>query len=1171
TLTGFGLDGASASLMRNGQPLNATATVEASSFYQAQVRLSVNSSVATGVAQLVLTKPGLPPASVDVRIFEQSEFATNTDTRLLWHLNETGNGAVRILDTGPLGIHGTAINTSLAQPGHFGGGRSKPVIIADYDYGALYFGTSSYTAECWFKTGVLGRTYTLIGKEDFYGGYYGPPEYAIRITPSGGLRALAYDTSQRQWKAEMPGRVYNPATGRWQMMLDDNQWHHASMVVDRANNKLSLYVDGVERASSAMPAGFGAMYNSGQQFRVGKYAVYDESTFGGAEEFPGIIDEVRISSSAHPPEQALADTLGTDAAHISLTQPSSVQRGSTNVPLTFTGYGLTGATITTNQPAVTVSVVSSNSTQLNCLLSVPASVPVGEMQFSVTDTRGQVFNPSLTIVDQQPFVNDASSNSETLLLWHLDEAGNGAVRVNGSGDAVPNVVGGTGSSLSQAQAGRFGGGRAKANALADNSAALYLGSSSFTVEGWVKTDALGRSYTLFGKEDFYGGYYGPPEYAIRITPSGGLRALAYDTSQRQWKAEMPGRLYDATTGNWQITINDGQWHYIVMTVDRVNNKMSLYADGVERASATMPAGFGALYDSGQQFRIGKYAVYDEATFGGAEEFPGALDEVRVLNFARTAAQVQDTWLGTHTAGIVANAPAAAAIAAPDTKSPQTSPPVISQPEVVVNAIAPGLLTRDKTAREARATSITVEGANLSGIQARVMRDGQTLASVAARVQDSSDAQAHLTLSVAPNTPLGMADLVLSKAEHKDASVRIRVIEPSEFALEADTVGLWHMDEREEGAAHLLDASEHAINLSTAQSSRVDAGRFGGGRKLTRATADTSSNALSFNSANFTLEGWVKSGALERDYVLVGKETGSGQNTDYTLKLLASGALRAEIYDTNGAAWQAETLPGSVTLTDNQWHSVAMVVDRGTNLLFLYIDGRGQAIAPAPADFSSMRNLGQPLEFGCFDADGSATSGPEEFPGILDEIRISSTAHAREKIEADFFGHDAPEVTLVQPSVVQREDGATQVLLSGYGLAGATVSVNQADVTTNVLSTTPTRIALSINVPATAVAGPLQLTITDALKQSATVVITIGERRATRGGLSPSGVAPDADRASLPKSRKKPEAPPVSGRVVAPSPPLLPSPASQGLRIIGDASWPARSSERSRSQGAGGQR
>jgi hypothetical protein len=125
------------------------------------------------------------------------------------------------------------------------------------------------------------------------------------------------------------------------------------------------------------------------------------------------------------------------------------------------------------------------------------------------------------------------------------------------------------------------------------------------------------------------------------------------------------------------------------------------------------------------------------------------------------------------------------------------------------------------------------------------------------------------------------------------------------------------------------------------------------------------------------------------------------------------------------------------------------------------------------------------------------------------------------------------------------------------------------VTINVVSTSATRITLFINIPATAIAGPLQLTITDALKQTATVEINIGERRAARVGPASSGVPPEADSANMQKNQKKPETPPVSGRA-APSPPP-PSPVSQGLHVIGDITWAARTSERLRATGAGGQR
>ncbi len=48
-------------------------------------------------------------------------------------------------------------------------------------------------------------------------------------------------------------------------------------------------------------------------------------------------------------------------------------------------------------------------------------------------------------------------------------------------------------------------------------------------------------------------------------------------------------------------------------------------------------------------RAGHYSSSSPVTFGGPVEFPGVLDEVRVLNRARTAAEIYDTWFGTSTA------------------------------------------------------------------------------------------------------------------------------------------------------------------------------------------------------------------------------------------------------------------------------------------------------------------------------------------------------------------------------------------------------------------------------------------------------------------------------------------------------------------------------------------
>src|SRR5262249_10330802 len=159
--------------------------------------------------------------------------------------------------------------------------------------------------------------------------------------------------------------------------------------------------------------------------------------------------------------------------------------------------------------------------QVNCTVNVPASVPVGQLHLSVTNASGQSLPTELTIVDHQPFTN--APGTDAIVLWHLDESGNGAVSIVGSGDPVPTVIGGNASRNSTAQPGHFGNGRARSNIVgqADNGA-LGFGSNSFTAEAWMKSGPLTTAYTLVGKQDD-GGYYYNTDFALRILPSGGVR------------------------------------------------------------------------------------------------------------------------------------------------------------------------------------------------------------------------------------------------------------------------------------------------------------------------------------------------------------------------------------------------------------------------------------------------------------------------------------------------------------------------------------------------------------------------------------------------------------------------------------------------------------------------
>jgi len=219
----------------------------------------------------------------------RTPFITEKDTTLLWHMDEQGNGSVRLADSGiTRSFAGTTSSNSTAQPGRFMQGRARAGVSVGGDNSALNFGNSGYTLEFWMKTDPVTNAYTLAGKDSGDGNPYST-EFAVRLMPSGLLRAILNDANRTPWKAELQPNVYK---------VDDNQWHYVAMVVDRAAGRLSLYVDGVERANSAMPGGFGAQLNAGQSFKAGHYAVND-GWYGGSPEFTGVLDEIRVSSSAH--------------------------------------------------------------------------------------------------------------------------------------------------------------------------------------------------------------------------------------------------------------------------------------------------------------------------------------------------------------------------------------------------------------------------------------------------------------------------------------------------------------------------------------------------------------------------------------------------------------------------------------------------------------------------------------------------------------------------------------------------------------------------------------------------------------------------------------------------------------------------------------------------------
>ncbi|RPJ61419.1 MAG: hypothetical protein EHM23_06995, partial [Acidobacteria bacterium] len=902
TIEGFGLQGLTARLTRSDIPVpTVSVVVSDSTSRSAQVLVSVLPQTMLGPATLVLESGEEEFARLPIDIIEPGPLAREPDTVVLWHLDEIDPGAAQLADSGPFTTQATADPDSGPSDGRFGGGRARANLQADNDFGSADFDGSSFTLECWVKTEPVPRAYMLVGKSNTGGS---GPRYKLTLLPDGTLRGWLVDTGSRQWAADAGPVLADAGGNRSLKPIDDNQWHMVTMVVDRLAGLLKLYIDGIERASSAMPAGF-LSPATGLALRAG---VQDPAVYGtGPVEFPGVLDEIRLSSSAHTPGKAAIDFFGHDAPLVTSFSPAAVARDTVAFPITLHGYGMSGGLVGIDDPTITINSAVAGVAKVDVELTIPAGRPAGSARLTITDPAGRLASGDLMITAPQAFVNSSPTDNEELVLWHLDETAAGAIPMVGSGDPIPTQITATASAASLPATGLFGGGRTLANLVADAGfGSLDPGSNSFTVDCWFKTRRVGRPYNLVGRS---GVDAGSPEFALTIFPSGALQANVRDAGNRLWQAEMKTTVYNQSAGTWTTCIvDDNQWHLMTMVVDRTASQLHLYVDGQLRASAAPPAGFTTLRNLNQRVRAGLRNVpLGGVVFPDSDQFPGILDEIRMVRHARTPEEIRG-----------------------DFGSPLSLP-------------------------------------SSSWLKA-------------------IGSQANLAAERAEASP------------HRRKSEPLP--EPFENQAESggETVLLWHLDEPANGAVRIAgagDAVPDVIGGVACRASFAEAGRFEGGRTSAGIVADADHGALDFGPSSFTVEFWLRTDTVFSTYTLLGRDGPSGEAKDFGISLLPSGRLRAWLYDTSGIEWAVEP---DLRVDDSAWRLVTLSVDREAGGLYLLIDDVVAASEPCPAGFGALANQGELLRAGHIDVYGPVTfAGPPEFPGVLDEVRILN--YARKPVEA----------------------------------------------------------------------------------------------------------------------------------------------------------------------------
>ena len=168
-------------------------------------------------------------------------------------------------------------------------------------------------------------------------------------------------------------------------------------------------------------------------------------------------------------------------------------------------------------------------------------------------------------------------------------------------------------------------------------------------------------------------------------------------------------------------------------------------------------------------------------------------------------------------------------------------------------------------------------------------------------------------------------------------------------------------------------------ISTAQS------KFGGSSIAFDGTGDyltaPDSDAWSFGTGNFTVEGWVYPAASPNQPIIVGQWSGSGGSTTLSWVLLLSndGNRNLRFATSSDGASVLFDLVSSSPLTLNAWSHVAVV--RNGNTFQLYLNGTA-ATGGSTTSSSSLFNANNALSV------GSSSAGTQPFNGYIDDLRIT---------------------------------------------------------------------------------------------------------------------------------------------------------------------------------------
>ncbi|BDD79833.1 hypothetical protein [Burkholderia phage FLC9] len=505
--------------------------------------------------QAILTPSGLPA------------------TLMLMHMNGA-NGSTSYVDATGRTWSNNGNGTIVTAQSKFGGAAYQPnstgFISAPADPPLVMASGAACTIEMWvYRTSALGDTTILSCKTA------NDSTHQTSIGQQSSMGLGIYLTDGSGWRQLAPSSAFTL-----------NQWNHVAVVYN--NGVYTGYVNGVAQNTVTSALTFGL---AGGTYTIGG------NQYNSASQFPGYIDEVRISSVARynanfTPPVAPFGTDGVSLASVfsstQLTKTFSPSSATTTVALIASIMADAGVNLVPED--IVSSAVSAGAT------TVTLTVAAGSYNFQPGSTVTLTFAPT----------------PKSIMLLHMDGANQSQTMTESIKGRVMTVSSGTAATngLSTAQA-KFG-------------SASYLSNGS---GGFVSPSTSDLQLGVSG--DFTIEFY---FYCISITAGGQVMYEKGNAGARiQYNA---GKLYvytdqSANTDGGQLLtvpasfIKAGQWQHLAVV--KSSGVWTAYVDG--QVGVTVSAPTQTFGNNADQLILGNY-------WNGQNPMNGYLDELRVSSVAR---------------------------------------------------------------------------------------------------------------------------------------------------------------------------------------------------------------------------------------------------------------------------------------------------------------------------------------------------------------------------------------------------------------------------------------------------------------------------------------------------------------------------------------------------------